>query len=146
MTLNKQQQSTSIKRQTTRLGALIRTARKQHSLTQSQLADRIGVTIPTLRRLESGEGSVSLHTFLAGLSLLNIEDDVLHYPIERSSRPVLKIPSNEKQKYASRLQANGINSRDAENAAWILSLSGQQRVQLLKNQEKEQKLCGIALR
>jgi len=44
------------------------------------------------------------------------------------------------------LQLQGINERDAENAAWILSLTDQQRITLLQKQEREQKLCGIALR
>ena len=136
----------SVQHLASKAGALIRTQRRELSLTQAQLANRIGVTIPTLRRLESGDTSISLHTFLAGLTQLGIADSVLN---TSNSAPRLSLPSIKPEKrnsFAKRLQLQGINSRDAENAAWILSLSNQQRITLLQQQEREQKLCGIALR
>jgi len=144
MKQNKTQNYAVIHRQAERLGAWICVARKQHGLSQAQLAEEIGITIPTLRKLESGRGSVCLQTFLAALNVLQIEDVVL-----RSGQPHIhpalpEFSSENKHALARRLQLQGINPRDAENAAWLLSLSPRQRIQLLIDQEKEQHLCGIA--
>lgn len=45
-----------------KLGADIRAARKRRRMTQQRLADGAGVTLPTVRRLESGDPGVSLAT------------------------------------------------------------------------------------
>ncbi|MCF7821999.1 MAG: helix-turn-helix domain-containing protein [Mariprofundaceae bacterium] len=132
--------------QALKAGALIRSRRKDSGLTQAQFADQIGVTIPTLRRLESGDTSISLNTFLTGLAALNLTDEVLHLSETRRVRRIPYIEPKQRNRFEKRLGSRGINTRDAENAAWILSLSGQQRIDLLKKQEQEQKLCGIALR
>ena len=132
--------------QASKAGALIRSRRKERGLTQAQFAAQIGVTIPTLRRLESGDTSISLNTFLTGLAALNLTDEVLRSPEAKRVRPIPHIEPGKRNSFEKRLITRGINARDAENAAWILSLSGQQRIELMKKQELEQKLCGIALR
>ena len=144
MKRNKAQNDAIIHRQAECLGACICAARKQRSLTQAQLAEEIGITIPTLRKLESGHGSVSLQTFLTTLAVLQIEDVVLRSGQPRIHSPLPEFPSGNKHALAKRLQLHGINPRDAENAVWLLSLSPRQRIQLLIDQEKEQRLCGIA--
>jgi len=136
----------SVQQLASKAGALIRTQRRELGLTQAQLANRIGVTIPTLRRLESGDTSISLHTFLAALTELGIADLVLNTANSAPCRSLPSIKPEKRNSFANRLQLQGINGRDAENAAWILSLSDQQRITLLQQQEREQKLCGIALR
>src|ERR1700761_5127890 len=50
--------------------------RKLRGLTQAQLADRAGVGLNTLRRLESGDGSVTLENALRILRALGILGDV----------------------------------------------------------------------
>jgi transcriptional regulator with XRE-family HTH domain len=50
--------------------------RKLAGLTQAQLADRAGVSIGTLRRLESGDGGVSLANVLRILRALGILEGV----------------------------------------------------------------------
>jgi len=144
MKRNKVQDSATIRQQAERLGGWISAARKQRGLTQAQLAGQVGITIPTLRKLESGDGSVSLQTFLTALAVLQIEDTVFHSGQHHIHPPLFTIPSGNKHAFAKRLQLQGINPRDAENTAWILSLSPRQRIQLLIDQEKEQYLCGIA--
>ncbi len=132
-----------VRQQSSKLGAVICAARQARGLTQAKLAEALHVTIPTIRKLESGDASVSLHTCLAALLVLNIEKDVLHTSQqERQTLP--QIEEKQRESFAKRLQLQGENARDAENSAWILSLSPQQRVQVLINQEKEQSLCGIA--
>jgi transcriptional regulator with XRE-family HTH domain len=48
--------------------------RKLRGLTQLQLADRAGIGLNTLRRLESGDGSVSLENTLRVVRALGILD------------------------------------------------------------------------
>jgi len=144
MKWNKWQNNAAIRLQAERLGAWICAARKHRGLTQAQLAEHVGITIPTLRKLESGSGSVSLQTFLTALAVLQIEDAVFRPGQAHIHPPLLETSPGNKHALAKRLQLQGINPRDAENAAWILSLSPRQRVQLLIDQEKEQHLCGIA--
>lgn len=52
--------------------------RKLRWLTQAQLADRAGIGLNTLRRLESGDGSVSLENTLRVLRALGIIDGFTH--------------------------------------------------------------------
>jgi len=144
MKRNRAKNDAAVRRQAERLGAWICVARKQHGLSQAQLADEIGITIPTLRKLESGRGSVCLQTFLAALTVLQIEDVVLRSGQPHIHPPLPKVSSENKHALARRLQLQGIHPRDAENAAWLLSLLPRQRIQLLIDQEKEQHLCGIA--
>jgi transcriptional regulator with XRE-family HTH domain len=54
----------------------VSTWRKLRGLTQVQLADRAGVGLNTLRRLESGDGSVTLENTLRILRALGILGDV----------------------------------------------------------------------
>jgi transcriptional regulator with XRE-family HTH domain len=49
--------------------------RKLRGLTQAQLADRAGVSRSTLRRLEGGDGGVTLENTLRVLRALGILDD-----------------------------------------------------------------------
>ncbi len=48
--------------------------RKLRGLTQAQLADRAGVSLRTLRRLEDGEGGVTLENLLRILRALGVID------------------------------------------------------------------------
>lgn len=50
--------------------------RKLRGLTQAQLADRAGVSLNTLRRLEGGDGGVSLENVLRILRALGVLDSV----------------------------------------------------------------------
>ena len=52
------------------LGSHIGAWRRLLGLTADQLAERAGISRSTLRRLESGEATVSLHTFLDVLRAL----------------------------------------------------------------------------
>lgn len=50
--------------------------RKLRGLTQAQLADRAGISRPTVRRLETGDGAISLENTLRILRALGILDAV----------------------------------------------------------------------
>lgn len=58
------------------LGERLRAARLRRRMTQATLAARADVSLPTLRKLEQGEGSVSLATLLRALEVLDLERDL----------------------------------------------------------------------
>lgn len=58
------------------LGENIRLAAKRRKLTQTQMAERTGLSKPTLRKIERGDGSVSIGHYLLVLSVLGLADDV----------------------------------------------------------------------
>jgi transcriptional regulator with XRE-family HTH domain len=55
------------------LGERIRTARVRRGLRQADLARRAGVTVPTLRRVESGSLGTGLGAYLAALWAMGLE-------------------------------------------------------------------------
>lgn len=50
--------------------------RKLSDLTQMQLADRAGISVNTLRRLENGEGGITLENLLRVLRALGVLENV----------------------------------------------------------------------
>lgn len=63
-------------RQIKALGARLRAARMRRQMTQEVLAERVGVSIPTIGKLESGDPSTSLATVLRALTVLGLGDDI----------------------------------------------------------------------
>ena len=66
----------SARRQIEALGARLRTARLRRSMTQEMLADRVGVSIPTISKLEAGDPRTSLATMLRVLGVLGFSADL----------------------------------------------------------------------
>lgn len=58
------------------LGHRLRAARLRRKLTQAVLAERVGVTLPTLRKLEAGDPSASLATVVRVLQALGLAQDI----------------------------------------------------------------------
>lgn len=58
------------------MGSRLRTARLRRKLTQAVLAERVGVTLPTLRKLEAGDPSTSLATAVRVLQALGLAKDI----------------------------------------------------------------------
>jgi transcriptional regulator with XRE-family HTH domain len=56
------------------VGGSVLAWRKLRGLTQAQLADRAGISRPTVRRLETGDGAISLENTLRILRALGILD------------------------------------------------------------------------
>jgi transcriptional regulator with XRE-family HTH domain len=48
----------------------------RRQMTQEVLAERVGVSIPTIGKLESGDPSTSLATVLRALTVLGLGDDI----------------------------------------------------------------------
>ncbi|OIP99588.1 MAG: hypothetical protein AUK35_06890 [Zetaproteobacteria bacterium CG2_30_46_52] len=136
---------TAIKQQAVLLGEAVCQARKARGIKQAELAQTLNITIPTLRKLESGDASVGLNTCFAALLSLNIQGSVLQQSAPALS-PLPSISKDKRNEFAALLTQQGLFASDAENAAWLLALTPQQRLQAMINQEKEQRLCGIALR
>ncbi|MFZ0708568.1 MAG: helix-turn-helix domain-containing protein [Terrimicrobiaceae bacterium] len=55
------------------IGALVRRARKRHSLSQQQLGDKVGLRQETISLIETGNSATRIETLLAVLSALDLE-------------------------------------------------------------------------
>lgn len=66
----------SVQRQIEALGQRLRAARMRRSMTQEIMAERVGVSIPTIGKLESGDPSTSLATMLRALTVLGLSGDI----------------------------------------------------------------------
>ncbi|AEE65573.1 helix-turn-helix domain-containing protein [Bordetella pertussis] len=66
-----------VERALQRLGQDISTARRVRRLSQEDLAQRVGTSLSTVRRMEDGHPGTALHTFLRALHVLGRLDDVL---------------------------------------------------------------------
>ena len=64
------------RRQIAALGTRLRTARLRRKMTQTMLAERVGVSVPTIGKLEDGDPSTSLATMLRVLSALGLAADI----------------------------------------------------------------------
>ncbi|MBL0039509.1 MAG: helix-turn-helix domain-containing protein [Xanthomonadales bacterium] len=65
-----------MQRQIEALGQRLRAARMRRSMTQQVLAERVGVSVPTMAKLESGDPSTSLATVLRALTVLGLAGDI----------------------------------------------------------------------
>lgn len=63
-------------RQVLALGQRLRAARLRRGITQAILAERVGVTIQTLGKLEAGNPSTSVATLLRVLQMLGLGQDI----------------------------------------------------------------------
>ena len=63
-------------RQVAALGERLAAARKRRRMTQSAVAMRAGVSVPTLRKLERGDAAVSIAAFLRVLQVLGLGADI----------------------------------------------------------------------
>lgn len=61
----------------TELGQQLATLRKQHSLTQQQLAERIGIHVVQLRRYEAGSSQLTLEVIRKIATALQVSADML---------------------------------------------------------------------
>ena len=78
------------------VSANIRQLRKKAGLTQIELADKVGVSIATLRRWEAGETSPTGTRIIELANLLGASPDELVKDGEaKSSRPVISYPNSE---------------------------------------------------
>lgn len=66
-----------VERALRRFGQDISTARRMRRLSQEDLAQRIGTSLSTVRRMEDGYPGTALHTFLRALQILGRLDAVV---------------------------------------------------------------------
>ena len=67
-----EQLPTTVQKSLAIVGEAVRLARRRRRQTASDLAMRLGVSLPTFRKLERGDPSVSLGTFVTALWLLDL--------------------------------------------------------------------------
>ncbi len=64
------------RRQIVALGQRLRAARLRRKMTQPMLAERVGVSVPTIGKLEDGDPSTSFATMLRVLTVLGLAADI----------------------------------------------------------------------
>ena len=60
-----------------KLGMNLRLARKRRNLSMIQVGDGANISRPTMRKVEKGDGTVSIATFFKVLRVLNLHNDFL---------------------------------------------------------------------
>jgi transcriptional regulator with XRE-family HTH domain len=63
-------------RQLSALGERIRLARNRRKLTTELFAERMGISRETLRRLEKGDPTIAMGTYMRALRVLGLERDI----------------------------------------------------------------------
>lgn len=63
-------------RQLTALGLRMRVARERRELGTEVFAERLGISRETLRRMEKGDSSIAMGTFLRALHVLGLDKDI----------------------------------------------------------------------
>ncbi len=58
------------------LGMRLRAARLRRNMSQPMLAERVGVSVPTIGKLEAGDPTTSLATMLRVLTVLGLAGDI----------------------------------------------------------------------
>lgn len=79
------------------LGALVAAGRRSRSMTAKDFAERVGVSVPTLRKVESGDPSVALGTYLeaavlAGVRLFNVDGREMASVADRARMQLALLP------------------------------------------------------
>lgn len=69
------------------IGQRVRELREQQGLTQQQLAEKIGVNLSTLAKIEAGRNDASLATAVAIAKALQTTVDDLVRPVKQERRP-----------------------------------------------------------
>ena len=97
----------AIRRANRQLGEDVKTWRKLRSLTQTQLADRAGISRGVLSRLENGAEGVSLESFLRVLRALGVLESLTH-ALDPYESDVGRLRSSEK--LPKRIRPSGLTS------------------------------------
>lgn len=110
----------AVQQQIARLAECIVTARKALGETQAQWAARLGISQPTMARLERGDASVSAATYILCLSQLNPQLDLtVLLPRSSASAPALAAPAPAPAKTAAAPSAaTGVDDFVSLLASW----------------------------
>ncbi len=66
----------SVERQLKALGERLKVARLRRTITGSQFSERLGVSRETLRRLELGDPTIAVGTYMRALRVLGLDKDI----------------------------------------------------------------------
>jgi transcriptional regulator with XRE-family HTH domain len=66
----------SVQKQLSALGFRLRLARERRKLGTELFAERMGVSRETLRRMEKGDPTIAIGTFMRALRVLNLDQDI----------------------------------------------------------------------
>lgn len=73
---SRQRPSLAVQRTLRTIGDHVATWRRLRGLTQTQVADRAGIGVATVRKLETGDGAIGLENTLRVLRALGIADSI----------------------------------------------------------------------
>jgi len=108
----------AVQQQIARLAECIVAARKALGETQAQWAARLGISQPTMARLERGDASVSAATYILCLSQLNPQLDLtVLLPRSTASEPAAPAPAPAKTA-ATPSAATGVDDFVSLLASW----------------------------
>lgn len=112
-----------------RLGQDISAARRMRRLSQEDLAQRIGTSLSTVRRMEDGYPGTALHTFLRALHVLGrlddlsramtLEKDALGMELVRELLPQ-RVRSLSRRQWQQARATSGAGDGDAEGGIDVL--------------------------
>ncbi len=66
----------SVERQLRGLGERLKVARLRRTISASQFSERVGVSRETLRRLEFGDPTIAVGTYMRALRVLGLDKDI----------------------------------------------------------------------
>lgn len=84
------------------LGARLRRQRLQRNETQSVFAARIGISVPTLHKMESGDPSVLIGHWITALDILDRAQEIDSLLVEKDLFDLFETSSPKGRKRASR--------------------------------------------
>jgi transcriptional regulator with XRE-family HTH domain len=94
------------------LCAQVRRIRLARNITQAQLADEAGVSLPTIGRLENGKG-ITLDTFIRVLTALGIQQNLEALLPDPTVRPVERTGSSGRERKRARPSQS-----NSKSSAW----------------------------
>ena len=101
----------------TSIGNFIHDLRLKSNITQKMLASRAGVSINSIKALESGCGKLSVFVIvLRELNALEYLDDFIKTP-EVSPLQLAKLHGKQRQRASRKLKDSSLNNKD-DNSTW----------------------------
>lgn len=85
-----------------RIGAGIETARLRRNMSQQELADRVGVSFHTIRRIEQGKSGTTIGSYLHALWVLGLLDTVASMADPSLDREGLALEASDRRRAGGR--------------------------------------------
>ena len=105
------------------IGKVFKSYRKKYHLTQTQVADKLGISEKYISRLENGNSGVKLETLINYMNTLGIAPDVLFKDLMRNNDVVFQVNLSQKiselpkerQRFINKIKKSSTNIRQFSN-------------------------------